>query len=110
MRNKASVGTENHLIVQSREEAAKPVPESKTQEEKESREINLINPLNPGDSGFAAGGPLPPSPLPLVNPEIGPIEATDSPCMMKDGSPPQRLIRALKLTRKHFYLEQGTSL
>lgn len=35
-----------------REEAAKPVPESKIQEEKESGEINLINTLNPGTQGW----------------------------------------------------------
>ena len=31
--------------------ASKPLPDSKTQEERENKEINLINALNPGDRG-----------------------------------------------------------
>ena len=35
--------------------ASKPFPDTSTQEEKENEEISLINVLNPGDTGLAAG-------------------------------------------------------
>ena len=47
--NRVLPGTENCLMVQRREEASKPFLDSKTQEERENKEINLINILNPGE-------------------------------------------------------------
>ena len=53
-----------------RELTSNPLPDSKTQEEKENQDMNLFNALNPGDPGLAAGGfPLPLSPL-LDTPEM----------------------------------------
>ena len=47
---------QNHLIVQRREVASKPLPYGKTQEERENEEINLINILNPGERRLVVGG------------------------------------------------------
>ena len=52
-----SPGTKNHLMVQRREVASKPLPDSKSQEEEKSEEISLNNALNPVDMGLAAGRP-----------------------------------------------------
>ena len=69
--NRVLPGTENCLMVQRREEASKPFLDSKTQEERENKEINLINILNPGDPGLVAGGAFsPPSPSQAA-PEVG---------------------------------------
>lgn len=42
-----------------REMASKPLPDSKTQEDKENEKISLINALNPGDTVLVAGRPFP---------------------------------------------------
>ena len=52
LHNRISLRMENHLLVQGREEeASNPLPDSKAQEEKENEEANLIDALNPRDSG-----------------------------------------------------------
>ena len=51
LHNRVSPETEVHLKVQRREGALKLPPHSKAREEKESKEKNFINALNPGDSG-----------------------------------------------------------
>ena len=52
LHDKVSSGTEKHLMVQRRDEASKPLLDSKAQGERENEEINLINDLSPGDSGW----------------------------------------------------------
>ena len=67
------------LMVQRSKVASKPLPDNKTQEEKANEEINLINALNPRDTGLVAGWP-PQSPNPLLDtPEIGSREPTAPP-------------------------------
>ena len=61
-------------MVQRRERVLKPLPDSKTQEEKENEETGFINVLNPGNTGLVAGGPPPSPPSPLATPQIGPRE------------------------------------
>ena len=56
--NRVSLETEVHLMVQRRQGALKPLPDS-TLEEKENEEMGLINVLNSRDTWFTAGGPLP---------------------------------------------------
>ena len=46
--NRIFSGTETHLMVQRRQVASEPLPDGKTQEERESK-INLINVLNQGN-------------------------------------------------------------
>ena len=43
------------MMVQRSKVASKPLPDNKTQEEKANEEINLINALNPRDTGLVAG-------------------------------------------------------
>lgn len=59
---------------------------SKTQEEMEEEEINLINALNPGDSGLATKGPAPSPPIPPATPGIDPRDATA--CLPSNRPPP----------------------
>ena len=47
--NRVLPGTKNLLMVQRREEALKPLPGSKAQEEKANEHTNLINALNSGN-------------------------------------------------------------
>ena len=58
---------------------SKPLPYSKTQEEKKNEEMSLFNALNLGGPGLAAGRfPLPPLLL-LDTPEVGPRGGTAPP-------------------------------
>lgn len=74
LHSRFSPGTENHFMVQRKEVASKPLPDSRTQEEKENEEISLINTLNPGDARLVAERHSPSLPLLLAIPEIGSIE------------------------------------
>lgn len=87
LHDKILSGTEKHLMMQRRDEASKPLPDTKAQEEKENKEINFINDLSPRDSGLAAGRPPLPPHTQLATPELEPIEPTAQPCMKKDGPP-----------------------
>ena len=51
LHNKVLPWTENCLMVQRRELASKPLPDSKIQEEKHNEELSLVNALNPEDTG-----------------------------------------------------------
>ena len=96
------------MTVQRRKEALK-VCWSKIQEEKKNEEISLIKALNPRNTRFVAVGP-PPSPPPrLATREVSPTEPKAPPCVTRDVSLPQRLVRAPNLARKHPYPEQGSS-
>ena len=59
--------------------ASKLLPDSKTQEEKKNEEMSLINALNLGNTGLAAGRFPPPPPLLLDTPEIEPRGLTVPP-------------------------------
>ena len=66
----------NNLMIQRRELASKPLPNSKTQEEKENEEVGLFNGLNPGNPGLAAGRFFPVTTMLLGTPIIGPRGVT----------------------------------
>ena len=83
LHKRISPETKIHMMVQRRQGALKPLPDS-TQEKKENEVIGLINALNSRDTRFIAGGPLPSS-FPLqATPEIELKEAM-APAMYDEG-------------------------
>ena len=54
LHNRISPGTEVHLMLQRRQGALKPLPDS-TQEAKKNKEMGLINVLNSRDTRLIAG-------------------------------------------------------
>ena len=74
-----------------RELTSNPLPDSKTQEEKENEKMSLFNALNPGDRGLAAERFLPPPPLLLDTPEIGPRGVTAPPLYDKGMVSPLKI-------------------
>ena len=72
----------------------------------------LLNALNPGDSGLAAGRPSPSTPPLLATPVVRPrdLMAPSGAFMVRNGCPHQRSIRAPNLPREHLFLEQDSSL
>ena len=64
--------TEKRVMVQKEKVVSKPLPDSRTQEEKDNEEINLINALNPGNEPSPGGGT---SVVLLPSPGVGPAAA-----------------------------------
>ena len=64
--------TEKRVMVQKEKVVSKPLPDSRTQEEKDNEEINLINALNPGNEPSPGGGT---SVVLLPSPGVGPASA-----------------------------------
>ena len=64
--------TEKRVMVQKEKVVSKPLPDSRTQEEKDNEEINLINALNPGNEPSPGGGT---SVVSLPSPGVGPAAA-----------------------------------
>ena len=79
LHNKDLAKKENNLMKWRRKMASKLLPDSKTQEEKKIEEMSLINALNLGNTGLAAGRFPPPPPLLLDTPEIEPRGLTVPP-------------------------------
>ena len=73
LHNRISRETQVQLMLQRREGALKPLPDS-TQEEREKEKTDLINAVNSRDTMFVAGGPFLSSFPPQVTPEIEPKE------------------------------------
>ena len=86
--NRVSPGTKNRLMVQRKEVASKPLPASRTQEEKENEEISLVNALNPGHTGLVAGRPPQSLPPLLDTPETGTREPIALPLYDEGGVSP----------------------
>ena len=99
-------------MVQRREGALKPLPDS-TQEEKENKEIGLMHALNSGDTRFIAAGP-PRSPFPLqATPKIELKEAMAPPQYDEGWVSPSKncqgtqLVQGASLSQaRHFPLRQ----